>query len=149
MKNSLFAVALVFASASTTAFAGDRPSILPDYNAIEGYTSVSCRDARPMVDAGIQVKITERAGAKVLELSEESFAGPRALGSVPVRQVFTQQRGNHDVFLNTSVQLVIDLDSAQTPDVNNNGELQAYVRGTVGTVRVDNDVRCKFFSRLH
>ena len=144
MKSALVAFAFVLVS---TAASASQVGIRPTFSSPEGFTSVSCRDARPLADAGIQVQITQHQGRQILELSEETFAGPRALGMVQVQQVFTQERGNHAMYVGQNVQLVIDLDSGSRPDLLRMGEMEGFIRGVVNTVKLDHDLRCRFFAR--
>jgi hypothetical protein len=144
MKNVLVAFVVLV---STAAFA-DRPGFgNPGVNTFEGFTSVSCRDARPLADAGIMVAITQHRGVQFLEVSEQTFRGPVALGSVPVRQVFTQQRGSFATYIGQNVSLQIDMDSQRHPEFIRTGEMEGFVRGIIGRARLDHDLRCQFFAR--
>jgi hypothetical protein len=49
-----------------------------------------------------------------------------------------RRRGSQQIYMGPNVQLVIDLESQ---------DMSGFVRGVVGRVRLDHDLRCKFFAR--
>ena len=140
MKKMIVALAMFASTAATADQAGimrARPGTF------DGFTSVSCRDARNIADAGVSVAITQHGRTQFIEISEQSFMGPRPVGTLPVR-VALDQRNNREVFAAQGVQLVINLESFH---VSTQGEMEAFIRGVVGQVRLDHDLRCQFFAR--
>ncbi len=95
------------------------------------YTILTCRDARPIADAGYVVSITTGgiAGITIAHLSEQTFAGPRQLAAVAVdRSPSRIRRPNPNIyaFVGQDFSLTLSLD-----DVNSAYEMAAVLNANV------------------
>jgi hypothetical protein len=146
MKKNFAVFALMVLS--TAASADQVGFVRPNPGSLEGFVFATCRDARPMMDDGILVSVVQQNGVQMLQVSEQSIAGPRPLGSAPVRRYGSATRGNQDIFAGQAVELVLNLDTLNQDTAHPN-EMAAFIRGTVARAKLDHDLRCQRFSRFY
>jgi hypothetical protein len=134
---SAFALIALFAVSTTAAHA--------DYSPDKEYTVLVCRDANlDLVDAGTAVVIKSGgfAGLTLAEVSENTFHGPMALGTVAVHSVPQTHSVAPVIYEGRDFELAIYTRLAPL----SSGMLHAHLNAEIGANHYDQDMACEFYA---
>ncbi len=117
-------------------------------NMTDGFsTALYCRDAGPIMDAGLIVNVTygQLQGTTHLVISEQSIMGPRPVGTVIVSG---QGKLTNGSYVYVSHDIVLTVDTTTTPDMSGQHSFQARIIGSYGKVLFAHDLICRSAQQL-